>query len=339
MMTSLSKVQSLILAGTLVSAIGLVAPDASAVDACSLQSFEELKLAIVSQNKVASVPLAPATIYAGLDSAQTARNSAAGSAESQYTEQLFNKFGAATKAFIEAGGSAEAAAVKFFGDANRRESAAIYKRATAATPASVDSKCGAGSCQDIALEVTALHTVARKTAETVIDSISAAKLSSIKPAVVSFCETGSQCAAKDQLVIENSVVHRSEAASPMRLGVSYTAREVAVSALGTVDNTSLYKVTAIQVCGHQAYLMAGVSTRDPNSFMNASSDVLVVEAESRVLTIAVAQGIAVKGSSIPGIFLNSFFGAMARKTLVTGYNQESVRLGTDETVDKGGFLK
>ena len=157
------------------------------------------------------------------------------------------------KAFIESDGTIELAAAKFLGATNRRQSVAIYKRANAATPASVDTKCRAGSCQDISLEVTALHSVNGKTAESVIDLISAAKLSSIKPAVV-----------------------------------SYTAREVAASPLGTIDNTSVYKVTPFQICGHQAFLMTGISTRDQNSFMNASSDVLAVEAGSRVLTIAVA---------------------------------------------------
>jgi hypothetical protein len=215
------KPHRLFVAGVLAGAMMIAAvPDASAAAACSPKSFAALKQVIISQNKAVSIPLAPAVVYAGLTNAQTVNNSANGTAESQYTDRIFNKFGAAAKAFIEADGSIDPAALKFFGVANRRQSLAIYKRANAATPASVDTKCRAGSCQDISLEVTALHSVEGKSAESVIDLISAAKLSSIKPAVVSFCETGSHCAAKAQLVPANSIVRREAAASPMRAGVS-----------------------------------------------------------------------------------------------------------------------
>jgi hypothetical protein len=312
---------------------------ANAAPACSAQSFDALKAAISNQNKIGgAVPMAPAQAYIGLNLAQSNANSAAGTAEAQYLDRIFNRLGVIAKTFIETG-DIDAAAMKLLGAANRRQAITIYKRSNAREAASPKANCGSGSCLDVSLEVLALHQVAGKSARQVMDIISAEKLSTMGAAKVYYCEAGAGCSRRSELVTSNAKVRQSKNSESMRVEVPYTAREVASSIAGTIDNTSVYKITALDICGHQAFLMSGVSTRDQNSFSNASQDVLVVEANGKIMTVASAQGVAVKGSSVQSIFLGGLTGGFARATVVDGYNDESKLLGTAEQVDKNGFLK
>lgn len=313
---------------------------ANAAPACSLQSFDALKAAISNQNKIGgAVPMAPAQAYIGLNVAQSNANSAAGTAESQYLDRIFNRLGVIAKTFIETDGDIGAAATKLLGATNRRQAITIYKRSNAREAASPSANCGSGSCLDVSLEVLALHQITGKSAQQVMDIISAEKLSTMGAAKVYYCEAGAGCSRRAEIVTSNSKVRQSKNSESMRVNVPYTAREVASSIAGTIDNTSVYKITTFDICGHQAFLMSGVSTRDQNSFSNASQDVLVVEANGKIMTVASAQGVAVKGSSVQSIFLGGLTGGFARATVVDGYNDESKLLGTAEKVDKNGFLK
>jgi hypothetical protein len=313
---------------------------ANAAPACSAQSFDALKAAVMSQNKIGgAVAMAPAQAYIGLNVAQSNANNSAGTAEAQYLDRVFNRLGVAAKTFIEGDGNIEAAATKALGATNRRLAITIDKRGRAQEAASPKNGCGSGSCLDVSLEVLAMHKVPGKSAQQVMDIISAQKLSTVGAAKVYYCEAGAGCSRRAEIVTSNAKVRQSKNSESMKLNVPYPAREVASSIAGTIDNTSVYKITSFDICGHQAFLMSGVSVKDQNSFSNASQDVLVVEANGKIMSIATAQGIAVKGSSVQSIFLGGLTGGFARATVVDGFNDESKLLGLNEKVDKNGFLK
>ena len=283
--------------------------------------------------------MAPAQAYVGLSLAQTTANASAGTGESIFADRVWNRFGLAVKAFIEGDGNIELASTKMIGNVKRRQSVLIYKRANANEASSPNANCGSGSCLDVSLEVMALHSVSGKSAQQVMDALTAEKLTTNGTAKVYYCETGAGCQRKAEIATSNSKVRISKGTESMKLNVPYTAREVASSIAGTIDNTSVYKVQSLDICGHQAFLMSGVGVRDQNSFANSSSDVLVVEANGKIMSMALAQGVAQKGSSVQSIFLSGFVGGIARGTVVKGYNEESKLLGTGEEVDKNGFLK
>ncbi len=294
----------------------------------------------MTQNKIGgAVAVAPAQAYIGLNIAQTTVNNASGTAEAQYLDRVFNRLGVVAKTFIEADGNIEPAATKMLGAGNRRLAITIYKRGSAQEAASPKANCGSGSCIDVALEVLAMHQIQGKSAQAVMDIISANKLSTVGAAKVYYCEAGAGCSRRAELVTSNAKVRQNKNKESMKLNVPYTAREVASSIAGTIDNTSVYKIQTFDLCGHQAFLMSGVSVKDQNSFANASQNVLVVEANGKIMSVAVAQGNAVKGSSVQSIFLGGITGGFARNTVVDGFNDESQLLGLNEKVDKNGFLK
>jgi hypothetical protein len=324
----------------LATAILASAPFANAAPACTAQSFDQLKAAVVSQNKIAGmVPVAPAQAYIGLNLTQSNMKNAGGTAEAQYLDRVFNRLGVIAKTFIETDGDVQAASQKLTGAPNRRLAVTLYKRSNSQEAASPNINCGAGNCVDMALEVLAIHKVQGKSAQQVMDIISAQKLSTVGAAKVYYCEAGAGCSRRSDIITSNSKVRQSRNNESMKLNVPYTAREVASSIAGTIDNTSVYKITSFNICGHQAFLMSGVSVKDQNSFANASQDVLVVEANGKIMSVATAQGNALKGSSVQGIFLGGFTGGFARATVVDGFNQESNLLGVGEKVDKNGFVK
>jgi len=329
-------VKSLIMTGLVI--LG-AAQAVQAAPACALQTFDGLKQAILGQNTIGgAVAVSPAEMYVGLNASQSTSNAAAGTGDDQYASRLWNRIGITAKTYIESDGNIEIAAQKILGATNRRQAITIYKRSNPQEAANPKANCGSGSCIDVSLEVIALHQVTGKSAQQVMDIISAEKLSTNGSAKVYYCEAGDGCSRKADLVTSNAKIRQSNGREAMKLNIPYTAREVASSIAGTIDNTSVYKVTTFDVCGHTAYLMSGVGIRDANSFANSSSDVLVVEANGKIMTVAVAQGVALKGSSVQGIFLSGLVGGIAKSTVVKGYNQESGLLGTQEQVDKNGFL-
>ena len=325
----------------LVVGFAIASLQAEAAPMCSAAGFNALKQTLGTQNSVSGVATKPAIAYNGLNAVQIATNRRSGVAESLYTRQVFNRLASAAKKFIETDGDATQTAVKVFGDGSRRQVIQIYKRAEGDANAAAlpSTRCGASSCADMSLEVIAMHSIPNKTARQAIDLISLSKLSTIGSATSLYCQTGAGCTRKDQITSSNSSVQSSASPSPMTVNQPYTVREImSASFLGKIDNTSVYKVTPLSICGHLAFILSGVATRDQNSFSDSSSDVLVVEAGGRVLTLAVAQGIAPKGSQVPGIFLSGIFGGKVIKTLAGGYNDQAEQLGADERVTTSGML-
>ncbi len=309
---------------------------------CDATAFQELKRAVFAQNYNALVPLAPAIFYNGLNGSQMATNRANGTAEGQYSAGLFNRLTTASKIFVESDGDLSSVAQKILGAPDRRQMNSIVKRPSNSngTAATTNARCGSNSCADMALEISAMHLVQGRSAQAVIDVISSSKLATFGSATSLFCEFDSSCKSKTDLdQSQNARVQKAANPPPMKAETPYAVREIVkASILGKIDNTSIYKVTPLQICGQTAFLMSGVSTRDQNSFVNSSSNVLVLEVGTRVMTLALAQGLAEKGSSVPSIFLGMFAGK-AKRTLTDGYNEEAKRLGTAEVIDQNGLLK
>ena len=314
---------------------------ASAGPACDGAAFQQLKQAVFMQNNNWVVPLSPAITYRGLNGSQMATNHANGTAESQYSNQLFNRLATAAKTFLGSNGDVASVAQRVFGAPDRRQATQIVKRPSNSNgaAATTNARCGSGSCADMALEVSAMHLVPGRSAQAVIDLVSSSKLATFGSATSLFCELDANCKSKSDLDLgQNARVQKSSEPAPMKIGTTYAVREiVSAGMMGKIDNTSVYKVTALQICGQPAFLMSGISTRDQNSFVNSSSNVLVLELGANVMTLAFAQGVAERGSSVPSIFLGMFAGK-AKNTVTEGYNDEAKRLGTSEVVDKNGSL-
>lgn len=325
--------------GLLALALSL-STQAFAGETCSLESFQQLRNAFATQNNIPGVAISPAVTYNGLSNQAIVEAGAKGAGD--FLNRQFNRFGVTAKAFIEAGGDINAAATKIFGSANRRQAIEIWKHA-GTEASSTGADCSESSCVDSALEVTALHLVTGKSAQQVIETISAAKIATVKPAVDYSCVTSASCARKDQLAPGAPGVLQTQAMTPMRENTNYTVREIASNPIATIDNTSIYKIQSLSVCGHQAFLMSGVGTADANSFAKSSSDVLAVEAGGRILTVAFAQGIAQRGAAPQTLFLNTLpfinVAKKAKATVSDGYNLESGRLGTNETIGADGMLR
>ena len=312
---------------------------ALAADACTEPALVALRAALVAQNQ-GPVPLAPAIAYNGLNGMQIAQNRANNSSENQYHAATFSKFSRAVRAFIDSKGSADQTALATLGAADRRHLPLIVKRPQGNANASPQADCGAGNCQDFTIDVNQLHVLPNRSAKDVIDRISKYKLESIDSLDVRFCETAQGCAASSDLSKVGGRVQEVKTAAPMAVNKNYTVREiVSIPFFGKLDNTSIYKVTPVTMCGKTAYLMTGRATRDNNTFVNSSSDILAFEYADRVLVYVATQGLAAKGRGpAQSLFLGTFKGK-AFSSLANSFNGRSEVIGDTARVSPNGQLK
>lgn len=337
--TSRSKSSTVLMASVVIALSTLSSHEAHAAAACTEPALQALRTALVAQNQ-APVPLAPAIAYNGLNGTQISQNKADNSSENRYMAQTFAKLARAVRAFIDSNGSLDQTAVTSMGAANRRHIPLIVKRPQGNANASPNANCGSGDCQDFTIDVNQLHVLSNRSAKDIIDRISKYKLESIDSLDVRFCQTGQGCASKDDLAKVGGRVQEVKTAVPMALNAAYTVREiVSIPFFGKLDNTSIYKVTPVTMCGKTAYLMTGRATRDANTFVNSSSDILAFEYADRVLVYVATQGLAAKGRGpAQSIFLGTFKGK-AFGTLANSFNSRAEILGDTARVNSSGMLK
>ena len=336
-----SRAPSLTLLASLLAGLSIaVLPQvSSASDACTEPALNTLKAALIAQNK-GPVPLAPAIAYFGLNGSQLAQNRSDNSAENRYLAQVFGKMSQAVRSFIDSKGDVNQTALGTMGAAERRHLPLIVKRPQGNANASPNANCGSGDCQDFTIDVNQLHVLSNRSAKDVIDRISKYKLESISSLDVRFCETGAGCATANDLGKVGGKVQEVKVASPMAIGKPYTVREiVSIPFFGKLDNTTIYQVTAIPMCGKTAYLMSGVATRDANTFVNSTSDVLAFEYADRTLVYVATQGLAAKGRGpAQGVFLGAFKGK-AFNTLANSFNGRAEIIGDATRVTNAGLVK
>lgn len=315
------------------------APACGPNDQKTLENLLKAKSRAVSNNP--GIRLAPASVFARETSpgGEAANNAIRAEA---LNVQVSTEMARALQSFYQSGGNAGTVSQTLFGNTQKRNSVEIKKRLKSQpnSPPSTQVSCKGGDCLDVAVTTRQIYKVQGRAISDIVDALSTFKLETLSDFTVNYCETGAGCLGKG-----SSKMRSEESPRPMSLSRPYTVQEITkipgvvkmATGLRDIDNTSIYEVTPVQVCGETSYLVSGILVQGVSSFDEASFLVLISPLQSNSLVYGFFQAYSATARSRASYMFTSYEG-MTRDVIAKEYGTQAKRLGSNEKVDKNGIL-
>lgn len=310
-------------------------------ETCVADASARLKTLLKARSYEApsGLKLSPERAYIGTTAKQSATDQ---TLVDRFLDGINGEFSLALQKFRQSNGpssvSAERVSEVVIGSAKARLATTVYRRLPIIdSVASANTKCKSESCLDFALEVRQVMVSDSKSANAVVDVLSASKLATNNDKAPTLsCVLGEKCEKQSDLV-------RLTNPFPMQQNKKYLVREMTKLPLwyGSIQDTTLYQVDAFDVCGEKALLLSSVLVSGAgnigadHSFDSSSLFALIAEHGSQTLMVGHYQATQLKKRG-PAGFAFIDHTSQVREAMAGFFNRWASGIGTKERVNSTG---